>query len=128
MGVAQPYSRLGDSVETQSSHLLYSMLPLLRRPRRTLTRPSLLPDMEFNLDLRSCHHLTPTQNVGTQGYLPQDYEKLDTAYGSEADLRRCVAALRRRGLKALADVVLNHRCAQEKVLSLKALTCVIPGL
>lgn len=50
-----------------------------------------------------------------QGYLPQDYEKLDTAYGSEADLRRCVAALRRRGLKALADVVINHRCAQEKV-------------
>ena len=48
--------------------------------------------------------------------MPQDYEKLDTAYGSEADLRRCVAALRRRGLKALADVVINHRCAQEKVL------------
>ena len=53
--------------------------------------------------------------IFAQGYLPQDYEKLDTAYGSEADLRRCVAALRRRGLKALADVVINHRCAQEKV-------------
>lgn len=52
-----------------------------------------------------------------QGYLPQDYEKLDTTYGSEADLRRCVAALRKRRIKALADLVLNHRCAQEKVLS-----------
>ena len=50
-----------------------------------------------------------------QGYLPQDYENLNTAYGSEADLRRCVAALRRRGLKALADVVVNHRCAQQQV-------------
>ena len=50
-----------------------------------------------------------------QGYLPQDYENLNTAYGSEADLRRCVAALRRRGLKALADVVINHRCAQQQV-------------
>ena len=71
-------------------------------------------------------HPTPVQLPGApqrtsepvsaaQGYLPQDYENLNTAYGSEADLRRCVAALKRRGLKALADVVVNHRCAQQQV-------------
>ena len=59
---------------------------------------------------------TPYEPVSTaQGYLPQDYENLNTAYGSEADLRRCVAALKRRGLKVLADIVVNHRCAQQQV-------------
>lgn len=47
--------------------------------------------------------------------MPQDYGKLDTAYGSEAELLRCVAALKKRRIKALADLVLNHRCAQERV-------------
>ena len=50
-----------------------------------------------------------------QGYLPREYECLSSAYGSEADLRACIAALHKHGVKALADVVLNHRCAGKQV-------------
>jgi len=53
----------------------------------------------------------PSDSVSPQGYLPRDLYKLDSAYGSEAELRDLVAALRDRGVKAVADIVINHRCA-----------------
>lgn len=45
----------------------------------------------------------------------QDLDSLNTAYGSEADLRACLAALHKHDILAVADVVINHRCAQQKV-------------
>ncbi|KAL6767213.1 hypothetical protein ACKKBG_A39070 [Auxenochlorella protothecoides x Auxenochlorella symbiontica] len=56
----------------------------------------------------------PTASVSPQGYLPSDLYDLDSAYGSEAALRSCVAALHSHGLLALGDVVLNHRCAERR--------------
>ena len=53
----------------------------------------------------------PSDSVSPQGYLPRDLYKLDSAYGSEAELRALVGALRDRGVKAVADIVINHRCA-----------------
>jgi alpha-amylase len=42
-----------------------------------------------------------------QGYLPRRWNALDTAYGSEQELKSAIQAL--RPVKALADVVVNHR-------------------
>ena len=53
--------------------------------------------------------------TGAQGYLPRDYEVLDSKYGSEADLRACIRVLHEHGVSAIADIVLNHRCAGEQV-------------
>lgn len=50
-----------------------------------------------------------------QGYLPGEYECLNSSYGSEQDLRRCIKVLHAHGIKAVADVVLNHRCAGKQV-------------
>lgn len=50
-----------------------------------------------------------------QGYLPREYECLDSKYGTEAELRACIKALHAHGIKALADIVLNHRCAGKQV-------------
>ena len=44
----------------------------------------------------------PSDSVSAQGYLPRDLYKLDSAYGSEAELRSLVRALHGRGLKAIA--------------------------
>ena len=52
-----------------------------------------------------------------QGYLPGEYECLNSSYGSEADLRGCIKVLHANGIRALADVVLNHRCAGKQVCS-----------
>ncbi|GMH44738.1 hypothetical protein BSKO_12690 [Bryopsis sp. KO-2023] len=54
----------------------------------------------------------PSDSVSSQGYLPRDLYNLNSRYGSEADLRECIQKLRQNGLKVLADIVINHRCAQ----------------
>jgi hypothetical protein len=53
----------------------------------------------------------PTASVSPQGYMPTDLYDLNSKYGTEAELRSCLAALKAAGLKTLADAVLNHRCA-----------------
>ena len=49
-----------------------------------------------------------------QGYLPRQLEVLDSKYGSETQLRSCIAVLKAAGVVAIADVVINHRCAAEQ--------------
>jgi alpha-amylase len=49
----------------------------------------------------------PSDSYAPQGYMPRRWQILDTAYGSEADLRGAIRAL--EPVKAMADVVVNHR-------------------
>jgi alpha-amylase len=48
-----------------------------------------------------------SDSLAPEGYIPRRWNVLDTAYGSEADLRAAIHAL--EPIKALADIVLNHR-------------------
>lgn len=44
------------------------------------------------------------------GYLPNEWRNLDASmYGTGAQLRTAIAALHARGIKAIGDVVVNHR-------------------
>eukprot|EP00976_Prorocentrum_cordatum_P114832 1195907-Prorocentrum_minimum.AAC.1 len=52
----------------------------------------------------------PSDSIAPQGYLPRDLYKLDTAYGTEAQLRQLISAIHDRGMHAMADIVINHRC------------------
>ena len=56
----------------------------------------------------------PTNSVSPQGYLPRDLYDLNSAYGTEAELRELLAALRELRIKSVADIVINHRCAHEQ--------------
>ncbi len=49
----------------------------------------------------------PSDSLAPQGYIPRRWNVLDTAYGTEAELRAAIRAL--GPVKAMADVVLNHR-------------------
>mmetsp|Transcript_9648 Transcript_9648/g.27597 ORF Transcript_9648/g.27597 Transcript_9648/m.27597 type:complete len:677 (-) Transcript_9648:123-2153(-) len=53
-----------------------------------------------------------SQSVSHEGYMPTDYYNLNSNYGSEEELRECIKSLHRAGLGVLADIVINHRCAQ----------------
>ena len=53
-----------------------------------------------------------SESVSPEGYMPGDYYNLNSNYGSETELRECIKKLHRAGLGVLADIVINHRCAQ----------------
>ena len=54
--------------------------------------------------------LPPPSDAGSdQGYLPRQYYLLDTKYGTQAQLQSLITSLHNSNIKALADIVINHR-------------------
>lgn len=56
----------------------------------------------------------PTESVAPQGYMPSDLYNLNSAYGTEEELKYCIQEMHSHNLLVLGDVVLNHRCAQKQ--------------
>lgn len=56
----------------------------------------------------------PSASVSPEGYLPGQLYDLNSAYGSPRELKECVESLKRAGVRAQADVVINHRCADKQ--------------
>lgn len=54
----------------------------------------------------------PSQSVSAEGYLPGQLYNLDSKYGSKDELADAIGALKEHGIRAVADIVINHRCAQ----------------
>ena len=50
----------------------------------------------------------------TQGYLPGQLYKLDSSYGNKEQLTELTTALKAAGLRPVADIVINHRCADQQ--------------
>lgn len=60
-----------------------------------------------------------SRSVSPQGYLPGDYYDVGTAesptfYGDQDQLVACLVKLNQAGLKPIADIVINHRCASHQ--------------
>jgi len=56
----------------------------------------------------------PSASVAPEGYLPGQLFDCNSAYGTAEELRACCAALRAAGIRPVADVVINHRCADKQ--------------
>ncbi|WP_257459722.1 carbohydrate-binding module family 20 domain-containing protein [Archangium lipolyticum] len=51
----------------------------------------------------------PSDSAAKEGYLPRQLNVLNSSYGSETDLKNAITAFNNSGVKAVADVVINHR-------------------
>jgi alpha-amylase len=51
----------------------------------------------------------PSDSAAKEGYLPRQLNVLNSAYGSEADLKSAISTLSTNGIKSVVDVVVNHR-------------------
>lgn len=47
--------------------------------------------------------------------MPRDLYDLNSKFGTEAELRDSIAVFHEQGLKVIADIVINHRCAHYQV-------------
>jgi Alpha amylase, catalytic domain len=56
----------------------------------------------------------PSNSVSRQGYLPGQLYDLNTPYGTKEELMALLKQVRSAGIAPLADIVINHRCADKQ--------------
>eukprot|EP00976_Prorocentrum_cordatum_P091993 1188746-Prorocentrum_minimum.AAC.1 len=56
----------------------------------------------------------PSKSVSNEGYLPTQLYQVNSKYGAKQQLMGVIQKLHTSGVKVVADIVINHRCADKQ--------------